>query len=93
MWNKTVNTVKWIYNRPKTSVFLLALLMSLGYASYTRIPAGTKCAYRAMVDQSVPWDLWRFNVATMNCQYYNGTRWIDLFKVMDVSSGSGLTEE
>lgn len=45
-----------------------------------------------MARQSVPWDLWRFNSFTLDCQYFNGTRWIELKKVMDVGGDVGDME-
>ncbi len=65
------------------AVILLAILVFLGY----RLPDGLRCAYTATVDQSVPSELWRYNFVSGKCQYYNGTRWIPLLKVMDVGSG------
>ncbi len=59
-------------------------------------PNLTTCFWKASVVQSVPSDKWRFNwwsgTFKDQCQYYNGTRWISLEKVMDVGA-NGVDED
>ncbi|WOL24689.1 hypothetical protein [Vibrio phage PG216] len=78
-------------SHPRITAAVLVAVLAMGYVAYTRVPAIASCTWTAVVDQSVPWDLWRHNMWNNNCQYYNGTRWIALEKVMDV--GAGHTEE
>ncbi|AGN30204.1 hypothetical protein VPFG_00204 [Vibrio phage nt-1] len=75
-------------SKPKITASVLLAVLALGYGAYTRVPAIASCTWTAVIDQSVPWDLWRHNMWNNNCQYYNGTRWIDLKKVMDVGAGN-----
>lgn len=78
--------------RPKIALSIVALIVAMGYMSVTRAPAIASCSWKAMVSQSVEWDLWRHNMWTNDCQYYNGKRWIGLEKVMDVGAGEDLEE-
>jgi len=70
--------------RPKIAVAVLLVLGAIAY----RAPAIVSCTWEATASQSVPWDLWRHNMWTNECQYFNGKRWIRLDKVMDVGAGS-----
>lgn len=85
--DNTVILAQEAKSHPKITAAVLVATLMLGYTAYTRVPAIASCTWTAVVDQSVPWDLWRHNMWNNNCQYYNGTRWIDLKKVMDVGAG------
>ncbi|CAL9975200.1 hypothetical protein VPHD480_0194 [Vibrio phage D480] len=80
-------------DHPKIAITALVAAIALGYATYTRAPAIASCTWKATISQSVPWDLWRHNMWTNECQYYNGKRWIALDKVMDVGAGGDELEE
>ncbi|AUR85899.1 TMhelix containing protein [Vibrio phage 1.081.O._10N.286.52.C2] len=77
----------------KKLIFVLLLCVAAIYGAYTRIPVLLSCTWTAVVVQSVPSDLWRHNALDNTCQYYNGTRWIDLKKVMDVGVGTDELED
>ena len=81
------DTIK--YNKKKSVMFLIIALAALGitYKGLTRIPSAISCYYDASWSQGVPSELWRFNLVTAECQYYNGKRFIPLQKVMDVGAG------
>ncbi|CAM0053348.1 hypothetical protein VPHF86_0182 [Vibrio phage F86] len=74
-------------NYPKVTVAALIVLALTAYVAVTRVPAIASCTYTAVIDQSVPWSDWRHNMWNNNCQYFNGKRWIDIKKVMDVGAG------
>ncbi|CAL9959237.1 hypothetical protein VPHD479_0041 [Vibrio phage D479] len=97
-WNKVVAfwdnaTIFWelAMEYKRSALAILIAVVLLGFAAYSRLPPATSCAWKAMVVQSVPYEKWRFNVLPSKwndqCQYFNGTRWIPLEKVMDVGAG------
>lgn len=92
MLNKAKSFGSTIANYPKTAIAIVIALSASCYWGYTRLPSATGCAYEAMVKQSVPWELWRFNFMADECQYFNGTRWIPLQKVMDVGGGGEVED-
>lgn len=95
-WENLVILFEFAMEYKKTVVTILLALIAAGYMTYTRLPPATSCAWKAMVVQSVPYDKWRFNAIPSNwtdqCQYYNGTRWIPLEKVMDVGAGEDMDD-
>lgn len=78
--------------RPRLALLLALMLSYAGYIAYDRVPKALGCTYDAVIDQGVPFDKWQFNWMAGKCQYYNGTRWIPLQKVMDVGAELELGE-
>ena len=87
IWENIVFVAELAIDYKKTAVAIVLVLLICGYTAVTRVPALLSCTYSAVVDQSVPSEQWRHNMWNNNCQYYNGTRWIPLEKVMDVGAG------
>ncbi|AUR87535.1 hypothetical protein NVP1101O_124 [Vibrio phage 1.101.O._10N.261.45.C6] len=71
---------------PKITIIITTLFSVGTYALVTRTPAAVSCTWQAVVVQEVPWEKWQYNWMANQCQYFNGTRFIPLGKVMDVGA-------
>ena len=93
------NTITIFYeaalDNPKKSIALAlvsAIIIAITYKAVSRVPDTVACWWKASISQDVPSELWRHNLVTNECQYFNKSRWIPIDKVMDVGAGEDFDE-
>ena len=95
LWENITIFYEAALDNPKKSVTLIVVLVTMVFIAYkmvSRVPDIWSCYYQASWSQDVPSDLWRHNLVTNECQYYNGARWIPLDKVIDVGADGSVDE-
>lgn len=92
IWLNFLVLVDLVKEKPKTIGVVVVLVFATLFFAASRIQPAFDCYIEAEWSQSVPDDKWRFNIWMKECQYFNGTRWIPLKKVVDVGAGGDTSE-
>lgn len=96
-FNNAIENVTIFYeaakDNPKKSIAIIIAALMMLYCTIiaiSRVPNALGCYWKAEIEQSVPDELYRYNWISDSCQYYNGSRFIPLDKVIDVGAGEDL---